>query len=144
MEDMVGKFEVSLFKGDIDKFLPQLEIGKVFYVYGLKSQYNASDDNAIKLIPKKVIAFDALPYCLKGELSLHLDEAKINAEFIEIMNKIKTQTAGHFTLKIVVKTNKFNTLTLKPQSISFFPTTEFLVWCLASNIKVRLNAISNE
>jgi DNA polymerase-3 subunit alpha len=144
MEDMVGKFEVSLFKGDIDKFLPQLEIGKVFYVYGLKSQYNASDDNAIKLIPKKVIAFDALPYCLKGELSLHLDEAKINAEFIEIMNKIKTQTAGHFTLKIVVKTNKFNTLTLKPQSISFFPTTDFLDWCLASNIKVRLNAISNE
>lgn len=144
MEDLIGKFEVSLFKGDIDKFLPQLEMGKVYYVYGQKSQFNSTDESSLKLLPKKVIAFDALPYCLKGDLSMFIDETKINAELLDMMNKIKTQTTGHFNLSISVKTNKYNNITLKPQSISFFPTPEFLAWCKKNDIRIRLNAISTE
>lgn len=144
MEDMSGRFEVSLFKNDFEKFITQFEAGKVYFIIGNRSQYNAGDDNSLKVMPKRVIAFESLPYCLKGEVTITAEEDDIKDEFLEKINKLKIQSTGHMDLKLQVKTKDFNQLVLRPQALKFYPEPEFIGWCKKQNFELKATVQSNE
>jgi len=144
MEDMSGRFEVSLFKKDFDKYATQFEAGKVFFIIGSRSQYNAGDDNSLKVLPKQVIAFESLPYRLKGEVTISTEEEKINEEFLEKINRLKKQSTGHMNLKLQVRTKEFNQLVLRPQELKFYPDSEFISWCRKHDIELKAVVQSNE
>lgn len=142
MEDMNGKFEVSLFKKDFDNYVNQFEMGKVYFVSGNRSQYVSGEESSIRIIPRKVISFDALPYQLKGEITLEIKEVTITEEFLAIINKFKLLGIGHFLLKLQIKSEKYNLITLKPQNFHFFPDNDFIKWCKNNNIRLKVQ-ISN-
>ncbi|HOD17180.1 MAG TPA: DNA polymerase III subunit alpha [Candidatus Cloacimonadota bacterium] len=137
MEDLVGKYELALFNYDYEQFLNQLEVGKLFYIVGNRSQYNNGEEKAYRIIPKKIFAFDALPFCLKGEVTLELKENDVNEEFIKYINKLKNKASGHFNMKLKVKTKDFNTLILQTQAVQIFPDRDFIRWCAENNYKVK-------
>jgi DNA polymerase III subunit alpha len=137
MEDMSGRYEVSLFKKDYDQYLTQLEVGKLYFVGGNRSQYNSGDEQALKILPRKIFAFDSLPYCLKGEVTIEASERDITSEFLQQITKLKNQSMGHFVLKLLVKTQNYNTLVLHPQSLKFFPDQEFSSWCKNNELSVK-------
>jgi DNA polymerase-3 subunit alpha len=144
LEDLHGRFEVSLFNKDYDKFLTQFEIGKVYFINGTRSQYNSGEDAAIRVIPKKVMTFESMPYHLKGEAIIETDEKKITAEFLEQINKLKVQARGHFSLKFLIHTAEFKALYLQPQAFNFFPDLEFIQWCKEQNLNLKVSLGSNE
>ena len=144
MEDMTGRFEVSLFKKDFDKYLSQFESGKVYFVIGSKSNYNSGDETALRIIPKRIIAFESLPYCLTGEVTITADETSITEEFLEKMNWLKKQAIGHLDVKIVIQTKDFGSLKLKPQAFRFFPDSEFINWCKTHNFELKAVLTSND
>jgi len=144
MEDMSGRFEISLFKKDFDKYITQFEPGKVYFVIGTRSQYISGDDNAFKMMPKRIIAFESLPYCLKGEVTITVDENKVTDEFLEQMNSLKKQTSGHLELKLIIQSKTYNSLTLRPQAFRFFPDLEFLNWCKKNKFELKAVVTSNE
>jgi DNA polymerase-3 subunit alpha len=144
MEDLHGRFEVSLFKNDFDKLLTQFEYGKIYFVIGNRSQYNSGDDNSLRIIPKKVFAFDAIPYCLKGEVILEIEENMIDESFLEQITKQKKQAIGHFDLKLLVKSSGFGLLMILPQTFKFYPDLEFLDWCRNRNLGLKAILMSND
>jgi DNA polymerase-3 subunit alpha len=144
MEDMTGRFEVSLFGKNYDKFITHFEQGKIYFVSGSKSQYTANDEISLKVLPQKVYAFEALPACLKGDLVLETEETDLNEEFMEQLSRLKIQAIGHFNLKLVVHTKNYNTLALLPQSLNFFPDQDFIKWCKQHKISIKANIGNNE
>ncbi len=144
MEDLNGRFEVSLFKNDFDKFVGQFEYGKIYYVIGSRSQYISGDDSSLRILPKKVFAFEAIPYHLKGEILIETEEQTINDEFLEQISKIKKQAIGHFGLKLLVKTGRYESLLLQPQSFNFYPDHEFISWCRQRNLEMKAVLMSND
>lgn len=144
MEDMSGRFEVSLFGKNYDKFITQFEQGKVYFVSGAKSQYAANDELSLKVLPQKVYAFEALSACLKGDVLLETEEANISEELLEQLARLKNQASGHFSLKLVVHTKEYNTLGLHPQALNFFPDLDFISWCKENNISIKANVYGEE
>ena len=51
---------------------------------------------------------------------------------------------GHFSLKFSVRTDKYHTLTLYPQTLRFFPDSDFIKWCLDNNLKLKAQINTNE
>ncbi len=144
MEDMTGRYEISLFKNDFDKFLNSFELGKVYFVSGTRSQYISGEDSSLRIIPKKVIAFDSIPYHLKGEVQIEVNEKNITRDFTEKIEELKHQTVGHFSLKLLIHTENYNSLALHPQTLKFFPDNDFIQWCQALNLKLKIQLSSNE
>jgi len=143
MEDLTGRYEVSLFKRDFDKFLPQFEIGKVYFVTGTRSQYISGEESSLRVIPKKVIAFDALPYQLSGEALIEANEKNITEDFLVKVNKLKQQGIGHFSLKFLIHTENGGSLILQPQIFKFFPDLDFIKWCKDNKFKLKVFLSSN-
>ncbi len=144
MEDLTGRYEVSLFKNDYEKYISQFVNGKVFFVIGTRSLYNAGEDSSFRIIPKKVFAFESLSYFLKGEVILETEEKNITKEFLEQIRLYTQQAVGHFNLKFKIKTELYNTLFIHPQALSFFPDLEFISWCKANKFVLKAVIESNE
>lgn len=145
MEDLHGKFEVALFKNDFLKYIGKFEQNKVYFVAGSRSQYNNNnDDSSLRIIPRKIEAFESLPYCIKGEILLETTEQNINEAFLEKITKLIKQSTGHFNLKFLVHTDKFDTLMIQPSALTFFPDTEFILWCKENNLQVTASVADND
>ena len=145
MEDMSGRFELSLFNKNFDKFSTVLEHGKVYFVVGGKSNYaNSNDEKALKIIPKKIYSLDALPTCLKGEIVLEAQEENLTPGFMEQIAKLKNQATGHFDLNLVIQTNGYGLLQLLPQTIKFFPDKAFIQWCKENDLVIKANIDTDE
>lgn len=144
MEDMTGRFELSLFNRDYDRFLDILEIGKVYMITGNKSSYNSGDDSALKIIPKKALPFETLASQLKGEVVMEISESMLNSEFLDKIASLKAMSGGHFRLKMLVETERYELLLLQSQSIRFYPDVAFIGWCEERNIGISAQVYGNE
>jgi DNA polymerase-3 subunit alpha len=144
MEDMTGRYEVSLFKKDFDRYLNLFEMGKVYYVTGTRSQYISGEESSLRVIPKKVIPFEAMPYHLKGEVQIEANENNLSDDFLSKINGLKQQARGHFSLKFLITSDKYKSMILQPQDFKFFPDLDFIKWCGENNLKIRVQLSSNE
>ncbi len=137
MEDMMGRFEVSLFGKNYEKYATQFEPGKVYFVSGSRSQYSVNEEKSLKVLPQKVYAFESLASCLKGDVIVEADEIDITEEMLTQIKNIKNMTTGHFGLKLIIRTRQYKSLGLIPQSLNFFPEEDFVRWCKENNLNIR-------
>jgi len=142
MEDLKGKFDVTLFSKDYDKFFELFEEGKELFIVGKKKQNYNGNDSQLKVSPKKVFKFSELNERLSGDLYLKLDEEYLNSELaVNLMDTIN-RYPGKFVLHLAVRTKKFKTLNLHSRNIKLFPDDEVInVFknCLVAEPKVKLN-----
>ncbi len=142
MEDLTGKFELSLFNKDVETFLPQLGVGKVFVIFGSRSQYTTSEENVLRIIPKKVISFEELHRYLKGEILIGLDLKLIDEKVLNQISKWQTRVKGDFSLKFEVNTGS-QKLMLVSERKDFFPDEMLFEWCEKHKIECIVNVQNN-
>ncbi len=128
MEDLTGKFELSLFGKDVETFLPQLGVGKVFVVFGSRSQFSSGEENILRLIPKRVIPFELLSSQIKGDILLGLEMARLDEKVVSYINKWQSRIKGDFSLKFELKSGSQKVMLVSERK-DFFPDEALFEWC---------------
>ncbi|MCB5256902.1 MAG: DNA polymerase III subunit alpha [Candidatus Cloacimonadaceae bacterium] len=141
MEDLNGRFEVSLFNRDFNRFFPSLQVGKVYYVSGNKSSFNGNDDGILRVLPLELILFSDLPQKLSGNLRLRLNRAQIQkGALVEVASWVK-QKPGQFSLFVEVEAKDQEYYTMQTNQ-SVFADNSVLAWLDAQKIDFKLEIFS--
>ncbi len=129
MEDLNGKFEVTLFRDDYMKYIRTMQEGQELFIIGKKSNYSNGGDNVLRVIPIKVMHFDELQKELTGEVYLKLKETDFSEEFSNKLKKYMKENRGNFGIHITLETSSFKTLNLHPKDIKIFPNVQLKELC---------------
>jgi DNA polymerase-3 subunit alpha len=125
LEDLKGKFEITLYKEKFHQYFEKMVIGDIFYICGSQSQFN-NDDKMLKLNPIVIKTFAELLDEMSGEITVYLKEAQLKGLVESNYLNIIKQCRGKHSLKINVETDTFGVLTLLSQSFKVEPNTTFL------------------
>ncbi|MEA1972279.1 MAG: DNA polymerase III subunit alpha, partial [Candidatus Cloacimonadota bacterium] len=125
LEDMYGRFEISLFGDDYHKFSQRLEIGKTYFLKGKRNDFR-NDDDMIRMIPQKIVEISKLQNSLSGEITLSLNEDDLTKGNLKKIISILNEHKGKINLKFLVKTKEFKTLILHSRKFSIYPKEEFM------------------
>lgn len=100
MQDLAGRFEVPLFNRDYESFLDKLEPGKAYLVWGSKSQYNGNDDAILRVLPKNIVALDALDQYTVGTISMEISQKQIQKGILDEIRDWQKKLPGTITLLV--------------------------------------------
>jgi len=126
-EDLAGRFEVALFNSDCDKHLPKLSSGKIFVIFGTKSNFNGNDESKLRIIPSNIISLQELPLRLRGEILLNIQQQRFSTKLVEEFARYAANARGEFILKTNVTLEDGDTYKLESQK-RIFPTNAILQW----------------
>jgi len=143
-EDLTGRFEVSLYGDDVDRFARQVEPGKAYVIFGTKSSYSGGEETSLRIYPKKIIPFDNMAYNLKGTVQLVIDETQINEALFVKLQEMQNKGKGHFNLLIFVQTRQYDRLLLQSNSVRLFPDLDFIHWCSEQDLKFTVTVTSGD
>ncbi|HPF08501.1 MAG: DNA polymerase III subunit alpha [Candidatus Cloacimonadaceae bacterium] len=144
MEDLSGKFEVPLFNRDYEAYLEMMQIGRVFYILGAKSQYNGNDDMLLRVMPKAVIPFDQLPQKLMGTLRLRLNQMQIKKGILLELGRLLNQYPGRIKLQVELQGSDEDYFTLETSSM-LYPNNQILQWLDTQKLDYNLDCgVSDE
>ncbi len=129
MEDLSGKFEVTLFRDDYMSYIRSMQEGQELFIIGKKSNYSNGGDNVLRIIPTKVMHFDELQKELTGEVYLKMKEVDFNEEFSQKLKKYLRENRGNFGLHIALETSSFKMLNLHPKDMKIFPNGQLKELC---------------
>ncbi|RLC58263.1 MAG: DNA polymerase III subunit alpha [Candidatus Cloacimonadota bacterium] len=129
LEDLNGKFEVTLFRDDYMNYIRSMQVGQELFIIGKKSNYSNGGDNILRIIPTKVMHFDELQKGLAGEVYLKMKEADFSEEFSQKLKKLLRENRGNFGLHIALETSSFKMLNLHPKDMKIFPNTQLKELC---------------
>ena len=129
MEDLNGKFEVTLFRDDYLKYIRIMLEGQELFILGKKSNYSNGGDNILRIIPTKIMHFDELQKELAGEVYLKMKEIDFSDEFSDKLKKYMRENRGNFNIQIALETSSFRTLNLHPKDIKIFPNAQLRELC---------------
>ncbi|MDA3811942.1 MAG: hypothetical protein PF518_16615 [Spirochaetaceae bacterium] len=129
LEDLNGKFEVTLFRDDYMKYIGAMQDGQELFIIGKRSNYSNGGDNILRIIPTKVMHFDELKKELAGEVYLKLKEADFNEEFSQKLKKYMRENSGNFGIHITLETSSFKMLNLHPKDMKIFPNAQLKELC---------------
>ncbi|MDP8203280.1 MAG: DNA polymerase III subunit alpha [Candidatus Tenebribacter mawsonii] len=124
LEDLNGKFEVTLFRDDYMKYIRTMQEGQELFIIGKRSTYSNGGDNILRIIPTSVMNFDELQKKLTGEIYLKMKESDFNEEFSSKLRKYMRENRGNFGLHIALETSSFKILNLHPKEMKIFPTSQ--------------------
>ncbi|MDD2211283.1 MAG: DNA polymerase III subunit alpha [Candidatus Cloacimonetes bacterium] len=138
MEDLNGKFELSLFSRDFNKYSSILHVGKVYYIIGSKSGYNGNDDGILRVLPSELIMFEELPQKMQGCLKLRCNQSHIlKGKLVEIASWIKRKP-GNIKLQVEVETKDHEYYILETRD-TIFADNSVLAWLDAQKIDYKLD-----
>ena len=142
MEDLMGKFEVPLFNRDYDSYLEQMQVGRVFLVYGSKSQFNGNDDGMLRVMPKAMIPFENLDSELSGTLKIRMNQSQIKKGLLlELARQIK-RSKGKFRLQTELQGKDEDYFTLETEN-GLFPDNAILTWLEGQKLEFSLECKVN-
>lgn len=142
MEDLMGKFEVPLFNRDYDSYLEQMQVGRVFLVYGGKSQFNGNDDGILRVMPKAMIPFEKLDQELSGTLKIRMNQSQIKKGLLlELARQIK-RSKGKFRLQTELQGKDEDYFTLETEN-GLFPDNAILTWLEGQKLEFSLECKVN-
>lgn len=124
LEDLKGKFELTLYKNKFQEFYDKFVIGEIYYISGGQSTFK-SDDNLLKLNPTGIMLFDELKDKLKGDVTISLIESDLKRIDNSTYMKIVKDNPGNYKVKFVVETEKFDQLVLESQNSEINPYSDF-------------------
>ncbi len=129
LEDLNGKFEVTLFRDDYMNYIKYMQEGQELFIIGKKSNYSNGGDNILRIIPTKVMHFDELQKGLVGEVYLKMKEVDFSKEFSEKLKKYLRENRGNFGIHIALETSSFKMLNLHPKDMKIFPNEQLKELC---------------
>jgi len=141
MEDLSGKFEVPLFNRDYDSYLDLVQVGRVFMIYGSKSQYNGngSDDGLLRLMPKALIPFENLSSELSGTLKIRLNQQQIKKGLLMELARWLKRSRGKFRLQVELQGSDEGYFSMETQH-GLFPDNAILQWLDAQKLEFSLES----
>jgi DNA polymerase-3 subunit alpha len=125
LEDLKGKFEITLYKDKFEKYFHNLKIGDIYYIKGNQSAF-ASDDKVLKLNPIVIKPFAELREEMSGEITIDFNQEQLKKLVKSNYMDVIKQSLGKHNFKMRVKTKSFGTLILLSQSFKVEPTKKFL------------------
>ncbi len=144
MEDMSGRFEVTLFNNDYEKYIDRIKPGVVYVVIGSKSQYSNGDAPMLRVIPKRILAIEDLPAELKGRIKLGLAEDVFTEEVLAGIKGWKQRSKGCFNLQLEIAYNNGSIDRFESKEGQFFPDNAFLLWCEKQDVSVNIQVLTDE
>ena len=126
LEDLSGKFELTLFTKDYETFFKKIQEGKEYFIIGKKSTYNDGKENLLRIKPVKILTFDELSENLSGEIYFKIKEENSTAEFANSLVSVFKKYPGNFGVHISIETNKFRTINIHSRNIKIFPDDEVI------------------
>lgn len=121
LEDMFGKFELTLFKNDFNEYFDALQDGDKLLLIGRKSNFNNGTDTILRMLPDKVINMEELPRRLSGEYYVRINEKDATHEFGQSLIKAFNESPGNFGIHIAIETKKFKLLNVETRKYRIFP-----------------------
>lgn len=127
LEDMFGKFELTLFGNNVDHHIPILYPGGEFMVVGKSSNFKKNNGNfhneqdMLRIIPKQIVPLKDLPSLLEGEISIDMNEDQINKDLLNLLKVLNEESPGMFKLSIKVNTKSLGYLQLTPENLAIYP-----------------------
>ncbi len=126
MEDLKGKFEISLFDKKFDEYYQNMEEGKELFIIGRKSDYRNESENILRVSPQKILGFDELKDNLTGDIYFKLSEDKVTGSLANQMKTQFSQSPGKFGVHFLIQTRNFRTLQLQLKELKIFPSVELM------------------
>jgi len=138
-EDLVGKFEVTLFDKDYLNHFKRMEEGKEFFIIGNKNNYTNGKENILRIIPKKILEFEELAKKLSGEIYLKLNEENATPEFAKKIKEGFPKSPGNFGIHFAVETKKFKNLNIHFKKLKVFPDKNLTAFINENIEKPKIN-----
>ncbi len=141
-EDLSGKFEIPLFNRDYDQYLPLLEEGKVYFISGVRSNFNGSEDGMLRVIPQMIIPFTNISSTLKGDVLVTLSFDQVKKGILNELGSKAMQSPGNFKLLAQVEMENNDCFWLETQK-TFFPNDAMLSWLEKEKAPVQVKVVIN-
>ena len=124
LEDLKGKFEVTLYKEKFTELFDVLQIGEIYAITGNQSNFN-SDDSLLKINPRSIKPYNDFRKELGGEITINMS----CTDLVELMktnylDMIKKHQGKHY-LKFIVETKEWDDIVLLSQEFTVDPCSEF-------------------
>jgi DNA polymerase-3 subunit alpha len=134
MEDLYGKFEVSLFGKEYDAFIDKIQEDEKYFIIGVKNTYSNGNETLLRIKPNHLYRFSELPNVLKGTVQIELQENSLNKTVADEIYQTAVSNQGYFSLEIVVETTHFKKIKIHVKELKIFPSEQFLKKLLALNM----------
>ncbi len=124
LEDLKGKFEITLYKEKFNDHYDNLDIGEIYGIIGNQSNFN-SDDSLLKISPTSIKPYDQFRKDVGGEITINIPSDELNqvvkSDYLDLIKKHK----GKHFLKFVVETKEWDDVVLLSQEYTVDPSYEF-------------------
>ncbi len=139
LEDMHGKFEVSLFGKDFDLFFDKISIGDILFVKGFNSSFEG--EKLLKIKPKQIVPIDEVLTSNSGKIMLKVESYKLNGIFADELVKLHNEL-GKFNFVIETTTKDFGILELTPKNLKIDLTKNIID--TLNDISLNFNLVFDE
>jgi len=127
LEDLHGRFEVTLFNQSLEKFRSLAEAGRKLFIAGNQSTFQGNtNDMTLKINPYIIYPMEEISQKLKGELNIFMQEEKATEEFGKYLVDYNSKNPGLFRINCLISTNKFNKLRVQPSKLSIALREDFI------------------
>jgi len=124
LEDLKGKFEITLYKEKFKEKYDSLEIGEIYCIMGSQSNFNG-DDSLLKINPSSIKPYEQFRKEVGGEVTINISYEElgkiVKTNYLEIIKKHK----GKHYLKFVVETKEWDDIVLLSQDFTVDPCYDF-------------------
>jgi len=137
-EDLFGKFEIPLFGKDYDDYYSAIQMGKVYLIIGVRSQYNTGEDNILRIMPREIIGIEDISRVLKGQVYMEFNQSKLTNKLITELKLWQKRCSGNFSLATEFHTANDENIKLLSDKARFFPDNKFCEFCGTHGIKLSV------
>ena len=126
LEDLYGRFEMTLFKDQIRAHSHRIATGNKLFIIGTQSMFQGNNDEKIlKIIPTHILDIEELND-LKGEITIGIEEKEATIEFAKILVENIKKYPGNLRLTFRIRMQDGKKVMLKPNINNFSPHKEFI------------------
>jgi len=118
LEDMFGRFEVTMFNQPLERFRAYAELGRKLLIIGHQSTFQGNtNDMTLKIMPHTIVPMEEI-HKIKGELNIYMSEEKATEEFAKYLLDYSASNSGMVRINCIISTEKFNKLRVQPTKLT--------------------------
>ncbi len=137
MEDLKGKFEITLYKERFVDNFDSLDIGEIYCVIGQQSNFSG-DDSLLKINPSSIKPYAQFRKEIGGEVTINMSHEDllsiVKTDYLELIKKHK----GKHHLKFIVETEEWDDIVLLSQEYTVDPSRDFCSFWAKNKISLSI------
>ena len=137
LEDLYGKFEMTLFEKQIEKYSQMIIPNKKIFIIGTQNSFQGKeDDKMLKINPVLILPIEDI-HTLKGNLIINMQEDDATREFANSLIKRCSGKAGNLRLAFNIKKRDTQKMNIESNFLTITPDKDF-VFDIYENRKLDL------